>query len=204
MRKRLFAALYSRIEGRMVLSTERYRRRLVEGLTGRVLEIGCGPGGGFEYYDPAATVTATDYSEHMLKRAHAAAAAAPASVTVKHADVMNLQFEDDSFDAAVSALVLCSVPDPARALAELRRVVRPGGELRLFEHVRSDRRWVSVVQRVVTPLWRIPADGCRLDRDTERAVHDAGFEVTSSERRSLGLPHILLSARPPGEPAGER
>ncbi|MDP6606144.1 MAG: class I SAM-dependent methyltransferase [Dehalococcoidia bacterium] len=69
MRKRLFAALYGRIEGRMRRSTERYRRRLVEGLTGRVLEIGCGPGGGFEYYNPAAMVTATDYSEHMLKRA---------------------------------------------------------------------------------------------------------------------------------------
>ncbi|MDP6606143.1 MAG: methyltransferase domain-containing protein [Dehalococcoidia bacterium] len=117
---------------------------------------------------------------------------------------MNLPFEHDSFDAAVSALVLCSVPDPARALAELRRVVRPGGELRLFEHVRSDRGWVSVIQRIATPLWRIPADGCRLDRDTERAVTEAGFETISSERRSLGLPHILLSARPPGEPASER
>lgn len=203
MRKRIFAAFYNRVEPRMRRQTGPYRRRLVEGLTGKVLEIGCGPGSNFEYYDPAATVTATDYSEHMLKRARAAAAAAPASITVEHADVMNLPFEDASFDAAVSALVLCSVPDQARALAELRRVVRPGGALRIFEHVRSDRRWVAAIQRIATPLWQMPMDGCHLDRETESAVRDAGFAVTSSERLSQGLPHVLLNANTPGDQAGD-
>lgn len=204
MRKRIFAAFYSRVEPRMRQQTAPYRRRLVEGLTGKVLEIGCGPGSNFEYYDPSATVTATDYSEHMLKRAREAAATAPASVAVEHADVMNLPFEDASFDAAVCALVLCSVPDQARALAELRRVLRPGGELRIFEHVRSDRRWVAAVQRIATPLWQIPMDGCHLDRDTERSVREARFTVTSSERLSQGLAHVLMSANTPGEPADQR
>lgn len=197
MRKRLFAKFWGWFEPRTRRGFARHRAQLVEGLDGRVLEIGCGNGSNFAYYAAAATVTATDHSEHMLKQARRAAEDAGATIEVRSADAMELPFEDESFDAAVSALVLCSVPDQARAFAELRRVLRPGGELRIFEHVRSDRAWVAAIQRVATPLWRIPGDGCHLDRDTGRAVREVGFQVESSERPALGLPHVQLRARTP-------
>lgn len=197
MRKRLFAKFWSWFEPWTRREFARHRAQLVEGLDGRVLEIGCGNGANFEHYAASATVVATDYNEHMLKGARRAAADADATIEVQFADAMELPFEDGSFDAVVSALVLCSVPDQAHALAELRRVLRPGGELRIFEHVRSERAWVAAVQRIATPLWRIPGDGCRLDRDTDRAVREAGFEVESSERLSLDLPHVQLRARTP-------
>ena len=197
MRRRLFAKFWGWFEPRTRHRFARYRAELVAGLDGRVLEIGCGNGANFEHYASSATVTATDYSEYMLQPAREAAEAASATIEVRAADAMELPFEDASFDAVVSSLVLCSVPDQARALAELRRVLRPGGELRVFEHVRSQRTWVAVMQRVATPLWRIPGDGCHLDRDTDRAVREAGFEVESSERLALGLPHVQLRARTP-------
>ncbi len=197
MRRRLFAKFWGWFEPRTRRRFARYRAELVAGLDGRVLEIGCGNGANFEHYASSATVTATDYSEYMLQPAREAAEAASATIEVRAADAMELPFEDASFDAVVSSLVLCSVPDQARALAELRRVLRPGGELRVFEHVRSQRPWVAMVQRVATPLWQIPGDGCHLDRDTDRAVREAGFEVESSERLALGLPHVQLRARTP-------
>lgn len=197
MRKRLFAKFWGWFEPRTRRGFARYRAEMVEGLDGRVLEIGCGNGANFQHYAASATVTATDYSENMLKPAREAAEAASATIEVRAANAMELPFADASFDAVVSSLVLCSVPDQARALAELRRVLRPGGELRIFEHVRSQRTWVAVIQRAATPLWRIPADGCRLDRDTDRAVREAGFGVESSKRLALGLPHVQLRARTP-------
>lgn len=197
MRKRLFAKFWGWFEPRTRREFAGHRARLVAGLDGRVLEIGCGNGANFQHYAASATVTATDYSEHMLKQAQQAAEDAAATIEVQPADAMQLPFEDGSFDAAVSSLVLCSVPDQARALAELRRVLRPGGELRIFEHVRSDSTWVAAIQRVATPLWQIPGDGCHLDRDTARAVREAGFEVESSERLALGMPHVQLRARTP-------
>ncbi len=197
MRKRLFAKFWGWFEPRTRHRFARYRAQLVAGLDGRVLEIGCGNGANFEHYTASATVTATDYSEHMLEPARQAAEGASATIEVQSADAMALPFENASFDAAVSSLVLCSVPDQGRALAELRRVLRPGGELRIFEHVRSERAWVAALQGVITPLWRIPGDGCHLNRETNRAVRAAGFEVESSEQLALGLPHVQLRARSP-------
>jgi len=195
VRRRLFARIYAWIEPRMRRQMGQYREQLVADLDGRVLEIGCGTGANFGYYTAPATVTATDHSEHMLWRAREAAAAADVPIDVQAADVTRLPFEDGQFDAVVSALVLCSVPHPAAALAEMKRVLRPGGQLRIFEHVRSERGWVAAVQDVVTPLWRIPTDGCSLNRDTSAVVRESGFEIVSSERISLEFPHILLDAR---------
>jgi ubiquinone/menaquinone biosynthesis C-methylase UbiE len=197
MRKRLFAKFWGWFEPRTRRGFARYRAEMVADLDGRVLEIGCGNGSNFQHYASSTTVVATDYSEYMLKPARAAAEAASATIEVQAANAMELPFEDGNFDAVVSSLVLCSVPDQGRSLAELRRVLRAGGELRLFEHVRSQRTWVAVLQRVATSLWQIPGDGCHLDRDTERAVRDAGFKVESSERLALGLPHVQLRARTP-------
>ena len=200
MRKRLFAWVYARTEGRLRRQSATLRAGLVGDLEGQVLEIGCGTGANFAFYPAAAHVTATDYSEHMLRRAADERSNAAATIELRQADVEALPFDDDSFDAAVSALVLCSVPDQPRALAEIRRVLKPGGALRLFEHVRSDQRWVARLQRVGTPAWSFVADGCHLSRDTVAAVVAAGFEVEREDTASvpaIPMKHVVIFARGP-------
>ena len=200
MRKRLFAWIYDRVEPQERAALAPLRDRLVGDLEGAVLEIGCGPGGNFEHYPAAARVTATDYSEHMIQRALPHASAASATIEVRQADARNLPFEDGTFDAVTSALVLCSIPDQPRALAEIARVLKPGGELRLLEHVRSRQWWRQAGERLISPLSSLLLDGERFDRDTAAAVRAAGFEVTSEEDIDLPGPplrRILLSARRP-------
>jgi ubiquinone/menaquinone biosynthesis C-methylase UbiE len=95
-----------------------------------------------------------------------------------------LPFRAGVFDTVVSGLVLCSVPDPARGLAEIRRVLRPGGTLRALEHVRSTRRWKARFQDFIQPAWTRVAGGCHPNRDTERAVAAAGFTIEAEGRRA--------------------
>jgi ubiquinone/menaquinone biosynthesis C-methylase UbiE len=202
MRKRLFASLYGRFDRRTRDVTAGLRADLVGDLTGEILEIGCGPGGNFAHYAAGARVTATDYNEHMLERARTEAASEPvaASIAVERADADALRFPTASFDAVVSTLVLCSVTSLDRTLDEIRRVLRPGGELRLWEHVRSANRLLAAAQTAATPLYRPLADGCHLNRDTGAAVRRAGFEVLSEDHPTVGghpLPNLVMIARKP-------
>lgn len=183
-----------------------HRARLLEGLTGRVVEVGAGTGTSFGQYPAVATeVVAVEPEERLRARADAAATHAPASVRVVAGLADALPLGDGTVDAAVTSLVLCSVPDQARALAELRRVLRPGGELRCLEHVRGTGA-TAVVQRVFDRVgWPVFAGGCHISRDTVSAVRDAGFTVTSLERflfpaqwGSPARPHVRLVARAPG------
>lgn len=116
-RRRLFAASYVRIEGRLRRATNRARRRLVGDLTGAVLEVGAGTGLNFAYYPAEARVVATDLNEHMLVRAVAEADGASATIDLQVADAMTLPFPDERFDAVVATLVLCSVPISVRRCA---------------------------------------------------------------------------------------
>jgi SAM-dependent methyltransferase len=201
LRRRFFAWLFARGEEVNRRVTGAVREELVGDLVGDVLEVGCGTGTNFGFYHPATVrVTATDPNPHMLRRAAAAAAAAGADIRLEIAEAGALPFEAASFDAVVASLVLCSVPDLPATLAELQRVLRPGGTLRLFEHVRSRRRWIGRLQTLANPVWGVMADGCHLDRDTGAAVRDAGFTVEVEEPlglrlRALPLRAILVRAR---------
>lgn len=162
------------------------RRTWIPRARGAVLEIGVGSGLNLAFYDPerVSGVTALDPSRPLLARAAPRAAAAPVPVTLVEGTAEQLPFPDASFDSAVMTYTLCSVADPARALAELRRVLRPGAELLLVEHGLSDdagaRRW----QRALTPMWKHVSGNCHLDRDPRALLADAGFHTDELQARS--------------------
>lgn len=169
-----------------------HRERLLAGLGGRVIELGAGNGLNFKHYPDTVTEVLAVEPDDVL-RAHAERAALRATVPIQvvpgHAD--ELPAQEVSFDAAVASLVLCSVSDPAGALAELHRALRPGGELRFYEHVRSDRRWIGRAEDLIQPLWSRIAGGCHPNRDTLGAIRTAGFEVSEVEQVRFGLLHVL-------------
>jgi SAM-dependent methyltransferase len=201
---RRFALAYQRVslesEARGVAA---HRDRLLSGLAGRVIEIGAGNGLNFAHYPRTVTeVVAVEPEDTLRGLAERSAAAAPVPVRVVAGHIGSLPAADGTFDAAVASLVLCSVPDLARGLAEIRRVLRPGGELRFYEHVRSAGALRGVAEDLATPLWRRLAAGCHPNRRTDQAISAAGFAIEQMERfrfRPLRLSpasdHILGRAR---------
>lgn len=167
----------------------RLRRALSDGLAGEVLEIGVGTGRQLPYHPPGARVTAVDPDGAAVARASRRSPSTRLLVARAEA----LPFADDSFDRVIFALVLCTVDDPAAALREARRVLRPGGRLRVLEHVRSPRPALARAQELANPVWSRVAGGCRLDRDTRRSVVEAGFAIVG-EQPHLGGHVILLEA----------
>jgi ubiquinone/menaquinone biosynthesis C-methylase UbiE len=180
-----------------------HRRDLLAGLSGRVVEVGAGNGLNFAYYPSEVTeVVAVEPEAYLRSRAEEAAARAGVNVAVVDGLAGALPLEDGSADAAVASLVLCSVPDQTAALAELRRVLRPGGELRFYEHVRSDDPRAAAVQQRLDDwgIWPRMVGGCHVARDTGAAIEAAGFTVERSRQvrfppGRVGLPHILGVAR---------
>lgn len=210
VRHPLFARLYARAsaaaEGRGLAEQ---RRELLAGLRGRVVEVGAGNGLNFAHYPAGVSeVVAVEPEPYLRRRAVAAAARAAVDIRVVDGVAEELPLPDASVDAAVASLVLCSVRDPGRAVAELLRVVRPGGELRFNEHVVSERPARARLQRALDrTVWPRLAGGCHLGRDTEAALGRAGFVVEERRRFgfSVGFPdppkaHILGRARRPGSP----
>jgi len=169
------------------------RAALVRGLRGHVVEIGCGTGAMFGHYaGPDVRVTAVEPDEAFGARAVPAAAAAAVPIEVVFASGDALPLPDASCDAAVLALVLCSVRSVDAVCAEVARVVRPGGAVRLLEHVRSPRAVAGALMRAVDPLWHaLNGQGCHLHRDPLPALARAGLRVDAIEPFqiwSAGLP----------------
>jgi len=180
------------------------RRAMLDGLAGSVVEIGAGNGLNFGHYPPSVTsVQAFEPDRYLRRLAVEAAAETTLSISVGDAPAEDLPVEDASVDAAVASLVLCSVRDLARAVGELHRVLRPGGELRFNEHVVSDRRVWRVLQRAAdATVWPIVSGGCHLGRDTGAALADGGFEIVQVRRFGFRVSaldpaksHLLGTAR---------
>ncbi|MER5992262.1 class I SAM-dependent methyltransferase [Streptomyces viridosporus] len=185
----LFARCYARAstaaETRMGMA--RVRRRLLGGLSGRVIEVGAGNGLNFAHYPGTVSeVVAIEPERILRKSAVEAALRAQVPVDVAPGAAEALPVKSEAFDAAVLSLVLCSVRDVRRALAELRRVLRPGGELRFFEHGRGGGRVMTFTQRALDrTVWPPLAGGCHLARDPVGALREAGFELGPYRRTLL-------------------
>lgn len=151
-----------------------WRWELLTDVRGQTLEIGCGWGSNFAHYPPEAHVTAFDIEwERVL---HAARLRQP-QVRVSAADAQQLGFSANTFEAVVGTLVFCSIPNPSQALAEIRRVLAPGGKLYLIDHVRSHQPWLASAQDALAPAWLAVTGGCNLNRRTEDVVRQSGFEL---------------------------
>ncbi len=180
----LFARLYPRGAAAIdEAGSSEHRCRLLAGLSGRVVEVGAGHGLNFARYPTTVTaVTAVEPEPYLRRLAEDAARSAPVPIRLVDGRAESLPLEDDSVDAAVVSLVLCSVSDQAIAVAELRRVVRVGGELRFYEHVLAGNPKLAAWQRRLDPIWRRVAGRCRLTCDTEGTIRQAGFVVDELDR----------------------
>ena len=213
IRHPLFARFFDRLSRTMEPEVGPRRDELLAGLTGRVLEIGAGNGINFARYPTSVDeVVAIEPEPYLRAKAQQAAEATPLRVIVQPGVAEQLEFESESFDAAVACLVLCSVPGLTPALAELSRVLKPGGELRFFEHVRSDQPGKARIQSLAdaSHVWSWVGGGCHCSRDTVAAVRAAGFEIDQLSTRDVGPrwgltnPHVLGHAhRPASSQSGD-
>lgn len=189
----VFARIYPWLSHMMECELGPHRRTLLAELTGQVIEIGAGNGLNFAHYpDTVTRVLAVEPEPRLRELAVSQAARAPVPVEVVDGVADRLPAADAGFDAAVTSLVLCSVPDPATALAEIHRVLRPGGRLFFLEHVRADSTALATVQRVLdATIWPLIAGGCHSHRDIAAAIRQTGFVI--EDLRPLRFPDLRLA-----------
>jgi ubiquinone/menaquinone biosynthesis C-methylase UbiE len=167
-----------------------WRRILVGDLSGDVVEIGCGTGLNFAHYPAGVRLLGSDLDPVMLARAVDRARDATAEISMVIADAMKFPVSDATADAVVMGGVLCCVTDPAAALAEVRRVLKPGGKMRFLEHVRAEAGSVRArFQDAVNPAWKRISGGCNANRDSVSAIRAADFDISYLFDFDLGLPH---------------
>jgi ubiquinone/menaquinone biosynthesis C-methylase UbiE len=202
-----FARAYARaVVGMNRRGGTEHRRRLLSGLQGSVIEVGAGEGSSFGLYPSAVTdVLAVEPDDYLRGLAEQRAASVSVPVVVVAGSAEHLPAPSAGADVVVCSLVLCSVEDQGKALAEIYRVLRPGGTLAFYEHVRSHRRWIAAVEDALTPGWQRFAGGCHPNRDTLEAITAAGFQVQDNERFGFApqllappVAHILGHAVRPG------
>jgi ubiquinone/menaquinone biosynthesis C-methylase UbiE len=184
---RLFAAGYDTLmKGTEKATMRAHREALLARVRGRVLEIGGGTGANLPHYGPAVTeLVITEPEDPMARRLERKLLDHSLPARVVRAPAEALPLEDGSFDYAVSTLVLCTVEDPQRALGEVRRVLKPAGELLFLEHVRSDEPKLARWQDRLQPLQYRIGHGCHCNRATLDNIRTAGFKVPELERDTV-------------------
>lgn len=162
---------------------------------GEILEVGVGTGKNFPFYPRGARITAVDFSHAMLQRAEVRARAQGLQVDLRCMDVQQLEFTDGAFDVVTGSFVFCSVPDPEKGLSEIRRVLKPGGQLVLLEHVLSGHPALARLMNAVNPLV-VRLVGANINRRTVETVAASGFDI--DRVRDLSGIVKLIEARRPG------
>lgn len=195
----LMDALFARLYDPLMASMERRgltrkRARLLADARGDVVELGAGTGLNLPHYPADARLVLTEPTPEMAVRLRARVARERPTARILEAGAESLPLPDASADVVVSTLVLCTVQDPQRALAEVRRVLRPGGRLLLLEHVATQGGW-GRMQRLLDPLQHFCARGCHLTRDTRAELQRAGFDTREVQDSQLpGAPPLVRPA----------
>ena len=197
----LFALAWSKAGTPLEKSYGRIKDELFAGLSGELVEIGPGAGINFRHFPDGVHVRGVEPNEFMHPYLRRAAEERGISVAIERGHAEDIQLEDASVDCVVSTLVLCSVYQPEQALAEIRRVLKPGGRFLFIEHVAGEPgSWMRRAQDFAAPFWRKVGDGCNPNRDTAALIRGAGFsEVTLREKHIknpfiIVAPHIIGSA----------
>ena len=172
-----------------------HKRRLFAKIRGETLMVAAGTGNDFRFFPPGRTIVAIDISAKMLERAAKKAAAYKGAIHLRQMDVCQLEFGDNAFDTVVTVCTFCSVPKPAVGLRELYRVLKPGGQILMFEHVRSRIGPLGVFLDLMTPLSR--RLGPDLNRDTVGNVQKAGFRIRREENVYLDIIKAIEGVKDP-------
>ena len=211
-----FAAIFDKLtESEEKTFMRDIRPRIVDGGAGRVLEIGAGTGNSLPYYRGKSfeELVLTEPDPYMMERLRRKLANSEVEAQVLETPAEELPYPDGSFDSVFSVHVLCSVRDLPRSIAEIRRVLKPDGQFRFFEHVRSRNPMGAFAQDLVRPIWSWCGAGCHPNRDIAAAVQKAGFRLLEDEHMRpfsiaqsmligvFELPHIFGVAVP--APVGE-
>ncbi len=175
------------------------KRELFANMQGKVLFVAVGTGQDIPFFPPGQDITGIDISPHMLAKARERAARYPGSLELRVMDIHALEFPDHSFDQVVTSCTFCSVPDPVAGLIALRRVLKPGGELYMFEHTGSRVFPFSLMLDVMTPIWK--PIGPEMNRDTVANVEKAGFEIRQVKNIYLDVVKTIIAIAPEEKPA---
>lgn len=165
----------------------RIRNDLLSKATGHVLEIGAGTGINFPQYERAEKVVAIEPNRYMIERSLLKRNQSKVPIEMIQANAEELPFSSNSFDTIVGTLVFCSIPNPEKAIDEIKRVCKPGGKILLFEHVKMKNRFLAALQDWLTPLWKYICDGCCLNRDTLGLLNDHRLSIMKVEHYYNGL-----------------
>lgn len=183
--------IYDLIESPIELLYSKWRKEALSNISGKVLEVGVGTGRNLKYYPARCSVTGIDISEGMLEKAREKARGMK-NITLLVMDAEHLQFPDKSFDYVVSTFVLGSIPEPVKALREIRRVLKPSGELIALEHSRSKNPFLAQIESLASVITFLVI-GDRMTRDTVGNIKSAGFTV--KEEKDLGFKDIFKKIR---------
>lgn len=203
----IFARMYRRLAAELEdKGASEHRDELLDGLSGRVIEVGAGTGLNFAHYPTRVSeVVAVEPESYLRAAALEAATEAAVPITVVDGTVDDLPVAAGEFDAGIASLVLCSVPSPASALGQLFQAIRPGGELRFYEHVRSPKPGFARAQQALDLVWPWFGGGCHTSRVTEQSIANAGFIIERVRHFTFRpvpcaapvSPHIIGVARRP-------
>lgn len=188
---RLLAWFMARSDGRYDALVEERKRTLLSEVSGTLVEIGCGTGPNLRYFHPDLIVVGVEPNPFMHDHFRRESRKRGKSAALIRGDAEALPFRDESVDAVLSTLVLCSLGGLDTALQEILRILKPGGRFFFLEHVGAPKgTWLGRVQKWVKPAWRLAGDGCEPDRHTQKNLERAGFRSIRLERFSLPLPLV--------------
>lgn len=188
------APIYELMDLPLEFFSRKWRKEALSNLNGKVLEVGVGTGRNLKYYPAGCRVIGIDKSEGMLRKAQEKAESMK-NITLYPMDAEHLEFPDNSFDYVVTTFVLCTIPDPVKALKEMRRVLKPSGELISLEHVHSDYPFVDFIEHLINPVLFFLL-GDHATRHTVKNIEKAGFTIKEAKKLAFKDVFRKIKARP--------